>query len=302
MSSKLPLSDRIAAEVLHWFPKQVMSRGMGWAARLRVPPKLRRPLYGGFSWHYGVDLTEVDRPLDDFERFDDFFCRPLPKGARQIVPGDDVLAAPCDGVLSEHGPTSEGRCIQAKGISYHLAGLLGDETAARRFIGGTFATIYLAPHNYHRVHAPLSGVVTGYRHVPGARYPVNALSVRSVPGVFVRNERLVTHMQTPLGSMALIMVAATGVGHITVSYEAALATPAGGPDRGAVTYDQPRPLGKGEELGMFHLGSTVILLFEPGRVRIDLPQGTAVRLGQVLGHALGRGLDGGEETDTGQSS
>lgn len=285
MSSKLPITDRIAAEILHWFPKQAFSRGVGWASRLRVPSALRAPLYSGFAWRYGVDLSEVDRPLDEFERFDDFFCRPLPGGARDIAPGDALLSAPCDGVLSEYGVTSEGRCIQAKGISYTVSGLLADEVAARRLLGGTFATIYLAPHNYHRVHAPLPGLVTGYRHVPGARYPVNSLSVRTVPGVFLRNERLVTYMQTPLGAMALVMVAATGVGHITVSYEPELATPAGGPDRGAKTYDPGRPLEKGDELGMFHLGSTVILLFEPDRVKIEVPPGSPVRLGQALGQS-----------------
>jgi phosphatidylserine decarboxylase len=291
MSSKLPIKDRIAAEFLHWFPKQAFSRGVGWAARLKVPAPMRRPLYRGFAWRYGVDLGEVDRPLQAFERFDDFFCRPLPEGVRTIAPGEDVVASPCDGLLSEHGIADEGRCIQAKGICYTLFGLLLDEEAARRYLGGTFVTLYLAPHNYHRVHAPISGAVTGYRHIPGARYPVNTLSVRTVPGLFTRNERLVTHMQTPLGAVALIMVAATGVGHITVSYEPNLATPAGGPDRGAVTYDAPhRPtLRKGDEFGVFHLGSTVILLFEPGRVTIDLPSGSPVQLGQVLGHPSARG-------------
>src|SRR5579883_3423455 len=112
MSSKLPIRDRIAAEILHWLPKQAISRGRGWASRLEVPAKLRRPLYGGFSWRFGVDLGELDRPLQDFSRFDDFFCRPLPPGAREIAAGVTVLAAPCDGVLSEHGVTSEGRCLQ----------------------------------------------------------------------------------------------------------------------------------------------------------------------------------------------
>lgn len=289
MSSKLPIGDRIAAEILHWFPKQAFSRGLGWASRLRVPPQLRRPIYGAFSLHYGIDLGEVDRPLSDFERFDDFFCRPLPPGARDITPGDQIVVSPCDGVLSEYGiaGTDKGQCIQAKGISYTVSALLNDEAAARRFIGGTFATIYLAPHNYHRVHAPLTGLVTGYRHVPGARYPVNNLSVRAVPGVFVRNERLITYMDTPAGHVALVMVAANGVGHITVTYEPQLMTPAGGPDRGAVTYDEttggPKVLKKGDELGMFHMGSTVILLFEPGRVTMSPPAGVPVRLGQVLG-------------------
>lgn len=287
MSSKLPVSDRIAAEILHWFPKQAFSRGMGWASRLSVPRPLRDPIYRGFALHYGVDLGELDRPLSDFDRFDDFFCRPLPEGAREIAPGDDVLVSPCDGILSGTGPADEGRCIHAKGQEYTLGSFLQDEAAAQRFLGGTFVTLYLAPHNYHRVHIPLPAEVRGYRHIPGARYPVNPLSVRTIPQLFARNERLVTYLHTPsVGEVALIMVAATGVGNITVGYEPALSTQAGGPDRGACLYEQAKPLEKGAELGMFHLGSTVILLFEPGRISVEAPVGTRVRVGQRIGRAI----------------
>ena len=181
------------------------------------------------------------------------------------------------------GEATAGLCIHAKGQEYSVGGLLQDEAAARQFIGGTFLTIYLAPHNYHRVHAPLAGDVHGYRHIPGARYPVNAMSVRTVPQLFMRNERLVTYLRSEAGEIAFVMVAANGVGNITVSYEPALSTLAGGPDRGACSYEEARPLGKGDELGMFHLGSTVILLFEPGRVQIDIPTGTPVRVGQRIG-------------------
>jgi phosphatidylserine decarboxylase len=135
------------------------------------------------------------------------------------------------------------------------------------------------------VHSPLEAKVLGYRHIPGARYPVNAMSVRTVPQLFMRNERLVTYLDTAVGQVALVMVAASGVGNITVSYEPSLTTLAGGPDRGACTYERTRPLGKGDELGMFHLGSTVIMLFEPGGVQIDIPTGTPVRVGQAIGRA-----------------
>jgi phosphatidylserine decarboxylase len=283
MFSKLSVSDRIAAELLHWFPKQVFSRSMGWASRLSVPRPLRDPIYRGFALRYGVDLTELDRPLSDFDRFDDFFCRRLADGAREIAAGEDVLISPCDGILSGAGPAEDGLCIHAKGQEYTIGGLLQDEAAARSFIGGTFLTLYLAPHNYHRVHSPLTAEVRGYRHIPGARYPVNPLSVRSIPQLFTRNERLVTFLHTPFGEVALVMVAANGVGNITVSYEPTLSTLAGGPDRGAFTYEQAKPLGKGEELGMFHLGSTVILLFEPGRLTLEVPIGTLVRVGQRIG-------------------
>lgn len=286
MSSKLPVSDRIASEILHWFPKQAYSRGMGWMSRLPVPRPLRHALYRTFSWKFGVDLSELDRPLTEFHRFDEFFCRPLPEGARQIAEGHDVVVSPCDGVLSGQGIADGGLCIHAKGQDYTLAGLLQDDEAARRFIGGHFMTLYLAPHNYHRVHCPLDGSVRGYRHVPGARYPVNPLSVRTVPRLFMRNERLVTYLRTPYGEVVLVMVAATGVGNMTVSYEPTMDTVAGGPDRGACFYEHDLPIKKGEELGMFHLGSTVILLFEPGRAQLEAKTGLAVRLGQRLGRIM----------------
>lgn len=285
MFSKLPVSERFAAEILHWFPKQAFSRGMGWASRLQVPRPLRDPIYRSFARHYGIDLTELDRPLSEYDRFDDFFCRPLPQGARRIEDGSDVLVAPCDGVLSVQGHTNDGLCIQAKGHDYTVSGLLADERAAEQFRGGLFMTIYLAPHNYHRVHSPIDGEVVGYRHIPGARYPVNQLSVSNVPNLFARNERVVTYLRTSLGDVALVMVAATGVGNITVSYEPSLSTMAGGPDRGACTYDQGKPLHKGDELGIFHLGSTVILLFEPGRVTSETTVGSVLRVGQSIGRA-----------------
>ena len=282
MFSKLAVPDKVAAEILHWFPKQAFSRSMGWASRVSLPRPLRDPIYRSFAKRFGVDLTELDRPLSEFDRFDDFFCRPLPGGARTIVPGEEVIASPCDGVLSTQGLTHGGLCLQAKGHDYTIASLLQDDEAARQFLGGMWMTIYLAPHNYHRVHAPMDSLVAGFRHVPGARYPVNELSVRSVPGLFARNERLITFLQTPHGPLALVMVAATGVGNITVSYEPGLSTCAGGPDRGACQYDEPRPLAKGAELGMFHLGSTVILLFPPGFAVSEMVEGSQVRVGQRI--------------------
>lgn len=290
MSTKIPVADRIASELLHWLPKQAWSRSMGWIARQKLPRPLRDPLFRGFSAAYGVDLGEIDRPLGDFDRFDDFFCRPLAAGSRDICPETNALVAPCDGVLSAHGTVQDGLCVHAKGQEYSVAGLLHDTGKAQRFLGGTFATIYLAPHNYHRVHSPLTGAVAGYRHVPGARYPVNPLSVRTIPRLFQRNERLITYLNTEFGEVAIILVAATGVGNITVSYEPALATPAGGPDRGACSYEQgqEKPIERGAELGMFHMGSTVILLFEPDRVSIEVTAGTPVRLGQQVGQLTPR--------------
>ncbi|MSP63917.1 MAG: phosphatidylserine decarboxylase [Myxococcales bacterium] len=287
------LRDRVAIDVLRWTPKGALTHGIGWLARRQVPRSLRVPLYTRFARRTGADLSPaaLDQPLAAFPRFDDFFTRTLPQGSRPIASGDDVAVSPCDGVLSEAGITEGGRILQCKGRDYTLRGLLADEAEARAFEGGAYATLYLAPRNYHRVHAPTGDVVTGYRHIPGAFFPVNPISVRHVAGLFSINERLVTYMSGPLGRVAVVMVAATGVGHITVSYDAVETHRRGTATHGwAQRYATPRPLAKGGELGTFHLGSTVILLFQPGRVTLaGLERGRPVRVGEALGRrAAGR--------------
>jgi phosphatidylserine decarboxylase len=278
--------ERVAVDVLRWTPKGTLSRGIGWAARRRVPRPLRRALYGGFARYVGADLSALERPLDAFERFDDFFTRPLREGARPIAEGAGVVVSPCDGVVSETGIADGGRLIQCKGRDYTVAGLLADAAEARAFEGGAYATIYLSPRDYHRIHSPADGKVTGYRHIPGAFFPVNPMSVRNVAGLFSINERLVTYLDSDVGRVAAVAVAATGVGWITVAYDREVRTHRGGSagrHGWAQRYASPRPLGRGAELGMFHLGSTVILLFEPGRVRLDLVAGQTLRVGERIG-------------------
>jgi phosphatidylserine decarboxylase len=278
--------ERVAIDLLRWTPKGTFSRGVGWLAKRRVPRKLRRAVYGGFARYAGADLTALDRPIDAFERFDDFFTRPLRAGLRPIAGGDGGVVSPVDGRISELGVAEGGRMIQCKGLDYTVKGLLADPLEARAFEGGAYVTLYLAPHNYHRIHSPAAGRVAGYRHIPGAFFPVNPLSVRNVAGLFSINERLVTYLETDVGRVAVVKVAATGVGHITVSYDAGVSTHqrgSAGRHGWAQRYAQPRPIGAGDELGMFHLGSTVILLFEAGRVRLDGAAGDAVVVGQRIG-------------------
>jgi phosphatidylserine decarboxylase len=278
--------ERVAVDLLRWTPKGTVSRGIGWAARRRVPRPLRRALYGGFARYVGADLSALDRPLDAFPRFDDFFTRPLKAGARPVAQGEQVVVSPVDGVVSEAGVADGGRLIQCKGRDYTIAGLLADAAEARAFEGGAYATLYLAPRDYHRIHNPVDGKVTGYRHIPGAFFPVNPVSVRNVAGLFSINERLVTYLDSDVGRVAVVAVAATGVGFITVAYDREVSTHrSGAPGRHgwAQRYAAPRPLGRGAELGTFHLGSTVILLFEPKRVRLELAAGQVVRMGERIG-------------------
>jgi phosphatidylserine decarboxylase len=278
--------ERVAVDVLRWTPKGTLSRGIGWAASRRVPRPLRGALYNGFARAVGADLSALDRPVSDFERFDDFFTRPLRDGARPIAGGDGVVVSPVDGVVSEAGVAEGGRLIQCKGRDYTVAGLLADTVEARAFEGGHYATVYLSPRDYHRIHSPVDGKVTGYRHIPGAFFPVNPMSVRNVAGLFSINERLVTYLESDVGRVAVVAVAATGVGHITASYDREVRTHRGGAagrHGWAQRYASPRPLPRGAELGMFHLGSTVILLFEPGRVRLQAAREQVLKVGERIG-------------------
>jgi phosphatidylserine decarboxylase len=243
---------------------------------------MRTTLYRGFARRYGADLSEAERPLDEYQSFDAFFTRRLRSGVRAIDLDPRVAVSPVDGTLVEAGLSSGGRLIQAKGIDYTLRGLLIDEEEASRFSGGAYATLYLAPRDYHRIHTPVDARILGYRHVPGACFPVNGPAVRHISGLFARNERLITYLDSELGRVAVVKVAATGVSDITAAYDATLSTRTQRrPCR--IDYDPPRHVRKGEELGVFHLGSTVIVLFEPGQVELErIEPGQRVRLGEAL--------------------
>jgi phosphatidylserine decarboxylase len=177
-------------------------------------------------------------------------------------------------------------------VRFTLDELLEDAPLAARLRGGAYMTTYLSPKDYHRVHAPLAGAVVGWRHIPGQLFPVNAGSVRREPGLFVRNERFISILQGDAGLAAVVMVAAVGVGHVTASYDADVATHttdfrrAGLRDR---TYDVPRPIARGGELGIFHMGSTTIAIFEPARVALDeLAPGSATKMGVRVGRTVSR--------------
>lgn len=267
-------------------PKKSLSRAVGSATRLDGMEGAHQVAIRTFARQYGVAVDEAELPLDSYPTFGDFFTRKLKDGLRPIAPGDDVPVSPVDGAVSHAGIADKGRLIQAKGRDYTLAALLGDSDEGRRFAGGSYATLYLSPRDYHRFHAPLPGTVLGWRYVPGHLWPVNRPSVRGVPELFAVNERVIISMETPLGRVAMVAVGATCVGRIRLSFDD-LVTNSGRP-ASRVRYDLPRPVRKGEELGMFEMGSTVILVFEPGRVALDerLVQDEPVRLGETIGRAI----------------
>jgi phosphatidylserine decarboxylase len=278
------VSDRAFIAALRLLPKNALSRAVGAATRWPLPGPVGPGVVRAFARRYGIDLSECADPAS-FRTFGDFFARSLHPGLRPVAPGETVVVSPVDAVVSECGLAEGGRMIQAKGIDYSVEALLGDAAAAASFGGGAWATLYLSPRDYHRIHFPLGGEVTGWRYVPGRLWPVNEASVRNVPGLFTVNERLVTFLRSPLGRVAIVAVGATVVGRVRASYDPAVPLTNRGAGAQARDYEHPIPVVKGQELGAFEMGSTVILVFEPGRVRLgpSVRSGAAVRVGQAIG-------------------
>ena len=280
--------DKILIRLLRWAPKRAFSAVVGFASRRSLPKPLRKPVYRTFARRVGANLEECERDLADYPSLDAFFTRKLRPGARPISDEDEAIVSPCDGTIAESGIAGGGRLIQAKGIDYRLQSLIPDPEANARFEGGAYVTIYLAPRDYHRVHFPAEGSVNGFQHVPGAVFPVNKLAAANIGGLFTLNERLVTFQDTPAGEVAIVMVAATGVGHMTVTSDAVETRRRGRGRPGArVRYGAPPAVKRGDELGAFHLGSTVILLFEPGRVKLlPMALGQRVHLGEPIARRI----------------
>ncbi len=280
------MNDRAFIAALRLLPKSALSRVAGAATRWHLPAPVRLAAMRAFARRYGIDLSECD-DLAVYRTFGEFFARPLRPGLRPVAPGERVVVSPVDGAVSEAGFAAAGRLVQAKGIDYTALALLGgDDALAGRLEGGAYATLYLSPRDYHRIHFPLGGRVTGWRYVPGRLWPVNPASVRTVRGLFTVNERLVTILETPLGACAVVAVGATVVGRVRAYYDPTV--PVTNLPRARIaarTYETPLPVQKGQELGAFEMGSTVILVFEPGRVRLDprLAAGARVRVGEPIG-------------------
>jgi phosphatidylserine decarboxylase len=269
-------------------PKRAVSGAIGWGVSLGIPARLRPVMLSRFARIYGIDVSEAEKPLTEYAGFDEFFTRKLRPGSRPIDDAPGRVVSPADGVIVESGLATAGKLIQAKGSDFDLSNLLADAQAAARLEGGAYLITYLSPKDYHRVHSPVGGRVIGWRHVPGTLFSVGAASIRREPQLFVRNERFITLIEMDGGGLvAVVMVAAVGVGHVTVSYDPEVATHRPEFFRAALRhrqYDEPKPIRRGDELGIFHLGSTTIVVFEPGRVELDaLAAGASVKMGVGIG-------------------
>jgi phosphatidylserine decarboxylase len=272
--------------LLRLLPKNTMSRAVGAACRVNAPRPVLRAVIRAFAKRYGVDASEAERPIDEYPTFTEFFTRRLKPGARSIAPGDRVPVSAVDGTIGELGEIVEGRAYQAKGKHYSLAELIGGpeaEADAAQFLGGSFCTIYLAPFNYHRIHAPLGGDITGYVSMPGQLWPVNPAGVRNVEKLFCINERLTTFLRTPRGPCAVVAVGATNVGRIRAVYDDVVTNARRTRQAVRKIYPQPVHVEKGAELAIFEMGSTVVLLFAAGvKLNARLRPGLPVKLGEAL--------------------
>jgi phosphatidylserine decarboxylase len=253
-------------------------------ANQTLPARLRPLAYRTFARAVGANLEEAELELAEYPSLGDFFARKLRRGARVVDGAGDAIVAPCDGVIAARGTADDGTLVQAKGRSYSLAELLADGDFASQLEGGEYVTIYLSPRDYHRVHTPVAGTIVSYDYLPGALWPVNPRVAARRDALLARNERVVIRLNAgPLGHVAVVMVGAAGVGNIALAH---------GPDSAMLRSSGERrriELGdvsveRGDELGAFRLGSTVVLVFEPGRVKLRLEDlDRAVRFGEAIG-------------------
>jgi phosphatidylserine decarboxylase len=243
-----------------------------------------------FAHWYHLNLAEAELPLEGYPTIGALFSRGLKPGARPIGQGP---VHPADALITASGPIDQDTLLQCKGRPYVLEELIPNPQVARHFEHGSFLTYYLCPTDYHRVHATVDGAVIWSCHIPGAFWPVNAWGVQTVTKLFCVNERVVTLLHTPQGHVAVIMVAAMHVGQMTMAYDATITTTQRGPRRPVTktVYSPPALLTKGAELGTFHMGSTVIVLFAPGVLPIDMGplQGRRVHMGESLYTPAGPG-------------
>lgn len=251
---------------------------------------IKNQLIQRFMKQYGISLEEAVRQHpQDFKSFNDFFTRELLPEARPLDTHSHRLVSPVDGAVSQLGDIDHGRVFQAKGQEFSVTELLGgDRDRAEPFLGGKFATLYLSPRDYHRIHMPVTGTLRETVYIPGALFSVNPTTAERVPGLFARNERLVAIFDTEVGPMAMVLVGAMIVAAIETSWSGRV-TP---PERHikVTDYHNPTPitLEKGAEMGRFCLGSTVVLCFGEQAIRWsdDLEAGSQVRMGKAIGELI----------------
>ena len=278
------MSDRLAVLPQYLLPKQALTRLAGKLAGAEAGG-LTASVIRWFVGRYGVNMAEAANPdIASYASFNEFFTRPLRDGARPQATTDFIC--PVDGAISQFGAIERDQIFQAKGHSYSTTALVGgDRELAARFENGSFATLYLSPRDYHRIHMPCDGRLMRMIHVPGALFSVNPTTARGVPGLFARNERVVCVFDSPHGPFVLTLVGATIVGSMATVWHGVVNPPRPGHVREWNYAEQQIAFRQGDEMGRFLLGSTVVMLFPKGVVRFnpDWAPARAIRLGEAMG-------------------
>lgn len=283
--------DKAFAFVQNFLPHHLLSAGMYWLTRLEWTPFKNAFIKGAIKL-YHVNMDEAKNPNpESYKSFNDFFTRELRDNARPFSAEPSTIISPTDGAVSVAGNIEDNSIFQAKGHSYTLEQLLGGDIEwTERFRNGSFATIYLSPKDYHRVHMPYSGSLSKMVHVPGRLFSVNPATTRAVPGLFARNERVVSLFETEVGPMAVILVGAIFVASMDTVW-AGTVTPVSQQVKTTDYVSTEEPvveLNKGDEMGRFNMGSTVILLFANNKVNWadHLNPGQPLKMGETIGQRL----------------
>jgi phosphatidylserine decarboxylase len=277
------LPDRLSVLPQYLFPKQALTTFAGWVAS-KERGAVTTWIIRRFVAKYGVDMGEaLDSDIASYPSFNEFFTRALKPGARPIAEAD--LVSPVDGAISQFGPIEGDQILQAKGHRYTITALVGGDAAlAAQFAHGSFATLYLSPKDYHRIHMPCDGRLLRMIYVPGELFSVNPTTARGVPGLFARNERVVCVFESARGPFVLVLVGATIVGSMATVWHGVVNPPRGGEVREWHYAERQIMLKQGEEMGRFLLGSTVVMLFPPPPLVFNpawSPAG-AIRLGELM--------------------
>ncbi|MBN2159830.1 MAG: phosphatidylserine decarboxylase [Spirochaetes bacterium] len=264
-------------------PKSLISRIIGCIARIPLPRTVLNIIIRKYSRVYGVKDEHIIPP-GGFKSFDEFFTRRLKEGSHPLDDAGTAALSPVDGRIDQLGEIRESTLIQAKGIEYSLQHLIPSDTY-RKFLWGSFMTLYLSPGDYHRIHAPVSGVVTGYINLPGTLFTVQDWMVKGLKGLYVKNERIITYIESQAGLVGVCKIGAMNVGRITLSYCDTRTNRTFRRAREVFFEERARtPIRAGDEVGAFHLGSTVILLFQNNAIVFDdFKPGQTIRMGKRIG-------------------
>lgn len=282
------MSDRLNVLPQYLFPKQALTTFAGKIANARGG-RFTTSLIRWFVAHYGVDMAEAANPdIESYATFNEFFTRALRDGLRPLAQADYIC--PVDGAISEFGAIDDDQIIQAKNHNYSAVALVGgDRDLAAQFQHGSFATLYLGPKDYHRVHMPCEGRLKRMIFVPGALFSVNPLTARGVPGLFARNERVVCVFDSELGPFVLVLVGATLVGSMETVWHGVVNPPGAREVRESQYQPHDWVFRKGDEMGRFSLGSTIVMLFPKNRLMFNpewKPE-REVRLGEMMATTIG---------------